>query len=328
VKFSSTSGNQHAVAVEKKAGHVEVPSPLRSLTPGSGDSFTVENGQGHMNIAPRTFGGLASDNDTKRRDDVPKAFLIDKVSTTGQAAPGVAGNLMQLEILGRMIDCERMKFSLQSGMGVVVVAALTAVLCPVANGQDAQSKDAQTREVKGMPPRATPADYQAHDKIGAVTVAAEFAAHGVPTPEATFSTEDYVVVEVGFFGPPEARLKLSTEDFTLRINGKKTPLPAQPYALVFKSLTDPEWVPPAPPEKSKTSIGGGGGQDSTLPPPVHMPFELRRAMEQRVQKATLPEGERVLPAAGLIFFQHRGKINSVELIYTGSAGNSTLTLQP
>jgi len=54
-------------------------------------------------------------------------------------------------------------------------------------------------------------------------------------------------------------------------------------------------------------------------------------MEQRVRSAVLLEGERGLPQAGLIFFQYRGKaqsIHSVELVYTGPAGTATLTLQP
>ena len=43
------------------------------------------------------------------------------------------------------------------------------------------------------------------------------------------------------------------------------------------------------------------------------------------------EGERTLPQAGLIFFQYRGKtqsIHSIELIYAGPAGKATLALQP
>jgi hypothetical protein len=47
-------------------------------------------------------------------------------------------------------------------------------------------------------------------------------------------------------------------------------------------------------------------------------------------KAALLEGDRALPQAGLLFFQYRGKresIKSVELIYQGPAGNATLTLQ-
>jgi len=220
-----------------------------------------------------------------------------------------------------------------SRTGIVILALLTAVLCQVAPGQDAQAKDAETRETKGLPPRLTPGDYETHVQAGAVTIAAEFKGHSVPTPETVFSTEDYVVVEVGLFGPPEARLKLSYEDFSLRIDGKKTPSPAEPYVLVFKSLKDPDWSPPVPAEsKSKTSLGTGGKGDSgSTPAVVHVPIEVQRPMEQRVQKASLPEGERPLPAAGLIFFQHRGKterIHSLELIYTGPAGKANITLQP
>jgi hypothetical protein len=227
-----------------------------------------------------------------------------------------------------------MRFSHQSRTGVVIVAVLTAILCQGASGQGVQGKDAQIRDAKSIPPRATPTDYQAHAQAGALTVAAEFTGHSVATPEAILSTEDYVVVEVGLFGPPEARAKLSYENFALRINGKKTPLPAQPNTLVFKSLKDPEWAPPVSAEpKSKTSINGGTGQSdaSSTPAPVHIPIEVERTMALRVQKASLPEGERVLPEAGLLFFQHRGKadgIRSIELIYTGPAGKAILTLQP
>jgi len=50
-----------------------------------------------------------------------------------------------------------------------------------------------------------------------------------------------------------------------------------------------------------------------------------------VQKAALPEGDRTLPVAGLLFFQYSGKaknIRSVDLIYNGPAGKATLKLQP
>jgi hypothetical protein len=196
----------------------------------------------------------------------------------------------------------------------------------------AQSKDATANEVKGMPPRVAPTEYQAHGEAGPLTIAADFTGHSVATPEATYTTEDYVVVEVGLFGAPGARAKLSTGDFSLRINGKKTASPSQPYQLVFKALKDPEWEPPSKESKSKTSIGGGGGGDSGGPPaPVHMPMELRRAMEQRVQRVTMLEGDRALPQAGLLFFEYRGKtqgIRSLELIYNGSAGTASLALQP
>lgn len=186
-------------------------------------------------------------------------------------------------------------------------------------------------ELKGMPARVAPTEYQAHAQAGQITVAAEFIGHSVPTLEGTYTTEDYVVVEAGFFGPPDAKLRLAIGDFSLRINGKKVTSPSQSYQLVFHSLKDPEWEPPSKDTKSKTSLGTGGGDAGAAPAPVHMPIELRRAMEQHVQKVSMLEGDRALPQAGLLFFEYRGKtqgIRSLELIYSGAAGNTTLALQP
>jgi hypothetical protein len=144
-----------------------------------------------------------------------------------------------------------------------------------------------------------------------------------------------VVVETGFFGPEGARTKLSIDDFSLRVNDKKVALRGQPYGVVLSSLKDPEWEPPVETKKSKSSLNtgdsGGQGQSNDPPPVPKMSFPERRAMEQKVQKATLPEGDRALPVAGLIFFQYRGKaqgIKSLELIYDGPAGKATLKLQP
>jgi hypothetical protein len=228
-----------------------------------------------------------------------------------------------------------MRFCFPSRPTRALVAVLTVILCRSAHGQEAETQNAETKEAqaaKGLPPRATPADYQAHAQAGAVTVAAEFTGHTVTTPDKLLSSEDYVAVEVGLFGQPGAHLKLSVEDFSLRINGKKAPVSAQPFAAVFRSLKDPDLEPTASETKSKTNLSTGNSQEGNLPPPpVHIPVEVQRAMNQRVQKASLPEGDRVLPDAGLIFFPYRGKdsgIHSIELIYDGPAGKTTLVLQP
>jgi hypothetical protein len=188
-------------------------------------------------------------------------------------------------------------------------------------------------ESKGMPPRSSPAEYQAQAQVGTVTIGAEFMGHGVPTPDAVYSTEDYVVVEVGLFGPAGARLKLNASDFSLRIGKKKTPLQTEPSEVVLKSLKDPNWIPPEEPEasKSKSGIGTNPSQDNTPPPPPKMPMELRHVMNQHVQKAVLLEGDRLLPQAGLLFFSFHGKpenIKSLELAYAGAAGSATLNLHP
>jgi hypothetical protein len=225
-----------------------------------------------------------------------------------------------------------MHFTSTLRASLVIFGILASAVFPVS----AQEETAKELPGKGMPPRAAPTEYQTQAQAGAVTIGAEFMGHAVPTPEHTFSAEDYIVVDAGLFGAPGAHATLSRDDFSLRVNGKKSVLPSEPYELVFKSLKDPEWQPPAQSEESKSSKGGlstgGGGQnDAAPPPPPKMPFPLRRAMEQQVQKAAMLEGDRPLPQAGLLFFLYRGKaegIKSLELIYSGAAGKATLTLQP
>jgi hypothetical protein len=220
--------------------------------------------------------------------------------------------------------------------GLTTLLSIISLCFPAVAQNPPGAKDLQSAETKGLPPRASPADYQVQAHAGNVTIVAEFTGHSIPAQDRTLSTEDYIVVETAFFGPPDSRLKLSFDDFSLRINGKKALLPCQPFIRAFESLKDPDWEPPsATQSKSKTSIGGGGksdpGEGNLPPPPVHIPIEVRRAMEQDVRKAALPEGDRALPVAGLIFFQYRGKtqgIHSVELIYNGPAGSATLALQP
>lgn len=200
-------------------------------------------------------------------------------------------------------------------------------------------------EIKGLPPRPGPADYQDHEEIGKVTIAAEFQGHGVPTVQGNLTTENYVSVEAAFYGPPGARIKLAFDDFSLRINGKKT-VPSQPFGVVLGNVKDPEWVPPEPviskehpnlvdreearaEKQSSSGLSTGGGTDKDPPPVIRVPLAVQRALNQRVQKAALPEGERVLPVAGLVFFEYYGKvekIHSIELIYAGAAGKATLTL--
>jgi hypothetical protein len=201
---------------------------------------------------------------------------------------------------------------------------------PETPSKDAPGKEVPVRAV-GLPPRASPADYQYRAQAGAVTVVAEFMGHGVPTEEGgPYSTENYVVVEAGLFGAPGAKIQLSYRDFSLRINGKKQAEPSQPYVTVFPNLKDPDWEPPASALGGTTSIGGAGGTQSDSPKVFpKMPIELRHLMEQRVLKASLSEGERSLPQAGLLFFEWRGEtknIRSMELIYNGPAGKATLAL--
>jgi hypothetical protein len=189
---------------------------------------------------------------------------------------------------------------------------------------------------KGLLPRDSPSDYSAHAQAGMVTIAADFTGHNVGTQEGVLTTDDYVVIEAGLFGPPGARLNLSVGDFSLRINGGKKPVPMSPYEFVGKSLKDPDYEEPATNKSSGTVINSGGKQDGTdpnAPPPalIPIPFELKRGWQLRVKRDSLAIGDRALPQAGLLFFQYGSGvkgIRSVELIYSGPAGKATLPLHP
>jgi hypothetical protein len=223
-----------------------------------------------------------------------------------------------------------------SKAGVLVVAVC---LCGYAQAQEAATPALKEQVKKeGMPARATAGDYLSQGKAASVTIGAEFKGHFVPTPDGLLSTDDYVVVEVGLFGAPDSRLKMSFEDFSLRLNGKKTAEPSQSDVVVFKSVKDPEWEPPdkdkeaAKAGKTSMSSGGRGAPAADGPPPVvHPPLPLQRTWEHRVEKVSLMEGDRTLPQAGLIFFRYGGKtksLHSIELIYNGPGGKAILALQP
>jgi hypothetical protein len=191
-------------------------------------------------------------------------------------------------------------------------------------------------EGKGLPPRGAPADYSAHVQAGAVTIAADFTGHNVGTQEGVLTTEAFVVVEAGVFGPPAARLTLSVEDFSVRINGAKKTLSAQPFDLVAASIKDPDFEQDDPAKsESKTILTGTGqkapGVDPNAPPAalVPVPFAVKRGWQQHTKRDSMLIGDRALPQAGLLFFQYGGGtkgIRSIELIYSGPAGKATLPL--
>ncbi|MBK9171283.1 MAG: hypothetical protein IPM24_28040 [Bryobacterales bacterium] len=196
-------------------------------------------------------------------------------------------------------------------------------------------------EIHGLPARAAPVDYQAAAQVGQFTIAADFTGHAIPNAGELLSSEDHVAVEVAIFGPPGAHLTITATDFSLRVNRKKGELPSQPWVLVSRNIRDPEWVSPeeaAAEPKSKGGVtgggggGGGGGREMGAPPPLppKVPVDVLRGWQQRLGRAAIAEGDRALPQAGLLFFQYRGKTESVrtlELLYEGPAGKAALKLR-
>ncbi|MGA3187256.1 MAG: hypothetical protein ABSF22_09100 [Bryobacteraceae bacterium] len=196
-------------------------------------------------------------------------------------------------------------------------------------------------------PKTKASDYPLHVQLGTVTLAAEYLVRSLPTPSGTLVATDYLVVETAFFGPSMSRLQMSPANFTLRINGRGTPLSTELPGMVAASIKFPSQHP------GLTAAGSVGMNDGTVtvgprPPPSQFPGdgnervpanqpvtiiqkEQEDSIEARVQGASLPEGEKSLPRSGLIYFPYRGKtksIHSLELIYEGAMGKATLKLLP
>src|SRR5579862_670603 len=93
--------------------------------------------------------------------------------------------------------------SLRTCIGVSI-GCLAVAFC--LSAQDPTPVKERPKEYPPLAPRLAPTDYQAHAQAGAFSIGAEFSGHSVPTPEATYTTEDFVIVEVGLYGPPDKHL--------------------------------------------------------------------------------------------------------------------------
>lgn len=200
---------------------------------------------------------------------------------------------------------------------------------------------------QGTEPKTAASDYPVHVQLESVTLAAEYLVHSLPTPKGTLVTNDYLVVEAAFFGPMYSRLKMSPDNFSLRINGKGEPLTTEPAGMVAQSIKFPG-VRPHLETTGSVSAGDGTVSVGPRPPqsrfpgdgnerlPANQPATIsevnqENAVEYRVQAASLPEGEHSLPRSGLLYFFYRGKtknIHSVELLYNGPMGKASLKLLP
>ncbi len=199
---------------------------------------------------------------------------------------------------------------------------------------------------QGTRPKTSAADYPVHVEIGTVTLAAEYLVHSLPTPKGTLIATDYLIVDVAFFGPAFSRLKMSPDNFTLRINGSKgQPLTTEPPGMVAGSIKFPSTHPHL---ETTGSVSAGDGTVSVgpRPPPSRFPgdgnertaqapsvkeVQEENSIDFRVQNATLPEGEHNLPRSGLLYFFYRGKvknIHSLDLYYEGPIGKAALKLLP
>jgi hypothetical protein len=219
-----------------------------------------------------------------------------------------------------------------------ICVLIPAVFAQAPQAQESKPAEDSLARVEGMPPRASAADYASQAKAGDISIGAEFSGHSVPTPDGILKTEEFIVIEAGFFGAPGAKLQLAQTDFSLRINGNKKALASEPFGSVISNVTDPDWAPPDASKKAggiagltANANGGGPPADNGPTSAPKPPFEVKRKLELRVKKISMPEGERPLPQAGLLYFRYRAKekgIHSLELIYSGAAGSAVVNLHP
>ena len=201
-------------------------------------------------------------------------------------------------------------------------------------------------QAQGTGTKAKPTDYPAHVQLDTVTLAAEYLVHTIPDPKGNLITRDYLVVEVAFFGPLYSRLKMSPDQFAVRINGKGSPLTAELPGMVAQSIKYPDTFARGSLNASATAGVGDGtvtvgprapqsrfpgdGNDRTAGVgPTVTEVNEENKIEYRVQAASLPEGEKTLPCSGTIYFYYRGKIkniHSLDLFYNGTMGKATLKL--
>ena len=192
---------------------------------------------------------------------------------------------------------------------------------------------------QGTRPKAQPSEYPVHTALDkGCELGAEYMVHSIPTPSGILIADDYLIVDVAFFGPLKTKLDLSSGNFVLRINNQKSAIQPNSAASVAASLKYPSFAQPS----SGPAVTGGVGIGLGMPIPVSRPLpnpapadpngparEVETPLEERIEHAALVEGDQPTPASGLIFFPYRGRmksIKSIELIYEGPAGKVSLKL--
>ena len=192
-------------------------------------------------------------------------------------------------------------------------------------------------------PREKAADYPAHAQLPTMEIGAEYLVHSIPVENGSYVAKEYLVVEVAVFPSTPDGVRISSEHFTLRINGK-TVLYAQTPGMVAASLKYPDWEtrPNLTVQAGPVVIGAppvvGRFPDDPRPPQTRLPRAPRvpdqtdssgmgppptRTVEEAVARAALPEGPSAKPVKGSLYFPYQGKmksIRSLELIYDRGEG--------
>jgi hypothetical protein len=198
---------------------------------------------------------------------------------------------------------------------------------------------------QGTTPKASSSGYPVQARIGSTGYGVEYMVRTIGFDSQTFIAEDYLVVEIAIFPDKGTTTSVDMRNFTLRLNGKKSPLLAQTPGIVGASLKYPDWnrqtgviatagagdrgVILGRPTQVERFPGDPRPSQRRLPrgpeaPTVERPEQEPIDYAALVVKLALPEGGPIkYPVSGYLYFPHRGKLESirkVELLINGGAG--------
>ena len=195
-------------------------------------------------------------------------------------------------------------------------------------------------------PRSKASDYPAHIALPTLEIGAQYLVHSIPGERGGYFAKEYLVVEIAVFPTTRVTQRISSGQFTLRIN-KKSALIAQSPGMVAAALKYPDWeqrpqmTAQAGPLIYGAPQSGRFPGDPTQPRPLPTPrvpdqsdsgnVEKQRdvPIDEAITHAALPEGVTAESVKGCLFFRFEGKLKSIkslELIYDPGAGAPPATI--
>jgi hypothetical protein len=126
--------------------------------------------------------------------------------------------------------------------------------CLLATSVAAQDQMSGPIAANGTAAKSKASEYPVHAALpNGGFLAAEYLVRSFGGDAGMFTAEDYLVVEVAVF--PKGDLLLANSHFTLRLNGKKQALVAQPPQFVSAAIKYDDW------ERRPTMVGTAGVGD-------------------------------------------------------------------
>jgi hypothetical protein len=192
--------------------------------------------------------------------------------------------------------------------------------------------------------------YLAHADVAQhVSIGADFLGRYLPIPGTTVYSDEYLFVEVAFFGAKGITADFKPGQFWLVVNGATLTPQAPGMVTLWNGALE---MSPRPQVEGGTVNGGtieiGGPPRTPRFPgddPAHTPgnpvpqvpvdpsngqVKKTQTPEEAVRSSEFPQGAHAIPIGGYLFFAYEGKLKKIkhaELHYKGPLGEATLKLR-